>query len=61
MFETGLSVRKDIVLFEAIRPLHVNFYYDVTNFFGSSPICETVSQQENRPLPFRCEMCFLFI
>jgi len=29
-----------------------------TNFFSSSPMCETVSQQENRPLSFRYEVCF---
>ena len=60
-FETGLSVRKGIILFEAIGPFHVNFHHDVrsnTNFFKSSLMYETVSQQENRPLSFRYEVFF---
>ena len=53
-------MRKGIILFEASGPFHVNFHHDVpsnTNF-SSSPMYETVSQQENRPLSFRYEVCF---
>ena len=57
-------MRKGIILFEAIGPFHVNFHHGVpsnTNFFSSSPMCETISQQENRPLSFCYEVCVFVV
>ena len=54
-------MRKEIILFEAIGPFHVNFHHDVlskTNFLSCSPMCEMVSQQENRSSFFTMKRIF---
>ena len=60
-FETGLSVRKGIILFEAIGPFHVNFHHDEpsnTNFFSSLTMCKRLVNRKNAPSLFAMKCVF---